>query len=222
MCLIIASPWGERCDKADITTAWTHNDDGWGIMTSDGTRVRVQRGLDLPGLLKAYEKIPESQPYAIHLRFGTAGSKTVVNCHPFPVGHGYHLMHNGILPIKRVREDRSDTWHFATVCRAAHGTEEALLDALPFIEREIGKENKFVLMSPKGDIEILNEKSGDWDGGLWYSNWYSLMPPVDLDAGNKYISASASASPSPIHPWAWDESEEAELQLLEGAPLGAP
>lgn len=178
MCLIIASPYGTLASNEVITNAWSHNDDGWGLMVArDGKTVEVWRGMSLKGL-KAKLSEAESFPHAIHFRFGTHGNRRAIqNCHPFPVGSGMFLMHNGIINgIPIIHPTLSDTWHLAALMKASFATRKALRASLTDVGKEIGKGNKLVLLAPDGVIDIVNESAGAWENGIWYSNEYSKYP----------------------------------------------
>ncbi len=115
--------------------------------------------------------------YVLHLRFSTHGGVCYANCHPFPIGGGGYVVHNGILSIRQDRPDRSDTWHFARNLRklgyASRLEDERIVRA---IERAHGAFNKLAFALPGGRVI----KTGHWQeyaGCHWSNlNWQAYLP----------------------------------------------
>lgn len=177
MCLIIASPFGDKSPDNYLANGYDNNPHGWGVMWCDGGIVKTAKGRELSSLRRvlARKVYPRGTPYAIHFRYATHGDHSTANLHPFYVGRGRYMMHNGIIPqtvYKHVRQDRSDTWHLAKQIKHTSG------DILPLgdLEKAITPANKLCFLAPSGDMEFAHEKSGDWDGTLWLSNIYSIEP----------------------------------------------
>jgi glutamine amidotransferase len=121
-----------------------------------------------------------------HSRLGTHGGCGPDNCHPFPVGGDERtvLAHNGILPamVRPGKGDRrSDTRIAAEDFLPAFGPLRLRRTRLR-LERWMTPHNKMVILTVdrrfKQQSYILNERSGTWDGGIWYSNdGYLPAPP---------------------------------------------
>lgn len=98
MCVILT---GKARDilALDLQSAWACNPHGAGIVFHDrGGRVICSKGLmTLEDTISAVESIDRNRKVALHMRFATHGAINAMNTHPFPVGRGAFLMHNGIL-----------------------------------------------------------------------------------------------------------------------------
>lgn len=100
-----------------------------------------------------------TQQWAIHFRYATAGSKTIENAHPFTVADNVLLMHNGVLSGVHERDDKSDTRQLAERLAACHaaGGRASLLAAWRTVKL-LGGGNRFLLTLPKGRTAF----AGDW------------------------------------------------------------
>lgn len=185
MCLIIKKPHGKVIPAKHLLYSSDHNADGWGIMWASNGRVHVERGMEtgVKALNAALATAKNRRVYT-HQRFGTHGSKTLDNCHPFCVldkdrdGIDLYLMHNGVLSaVPEFDLTKSDTWHYMQALRGAILADRSLLTNAAFwkaIAVDIGRSNKFVFLFGDGREVILNRDSGTDIDGLWYSNTYSI------------------------------------------------
>lgn len=175
MCLIIASQQGKLPDEEILRQGWVDNSDGWGLMQSDGSEVRVNKGLHFGQLEGLIAKL-NGNPYVIHYRWATHGNKNVDNCHPFKITKQLYMAHNGVINIECSNKLMSDTWHFSKelirmgVDHYAIKNKE-ITDA---IGKLVGSNNKLTFLDAAGSVTIINEKAGHWDGDIWYSNSHSL------------------------------------------------
>jgi len=107
MCLIIASPTGDRIDPALIKEGARSNDDGIGFAWKQGSYVHWCKGfMDTDKAIEEIAKIPAGAPHAVHLRSATHGGVRPELTHPFPVTDSVGLnlqgrastllMHNGV------------------------------------------------------------------------------------------------------------------------------
>ena len=204
MCLIIASPFGDKSPESYLVNGHDNNPHGWGVMWCAGGIVKTAKGRELSSLRRLLSRrvYPLETPYAIHFRYATHGDLSTANLHPFYVGRGRYMMHNGIIPesvYKPVRHDRSDTWHLARQIKRSAG------DILPIgdLEKAITPANKLCFLAPSGDMELAHEKSGDWDSTLWLSNTYSVMSPYVYVPKKTHKAGLSSSSP-------WWRAEAAE------------
>lgn len=180
MCLIIAKPFGKTFDKNHLLEAAKTNRDGIGmsyrVRTLEGQElptIRVVKSMDMRKAIADWEAIYTHPNFecVIHLRYGTHGSVSLDNVHPFTTTHGYHMHHNGILPIKTWDNMTDTECYMNSVIDNYSG--ELLFNEFNRreIESDIGAYNKFVFHTPSG-IEIMNEASGHWhSNGCWYSNY---------------------------------------------------
>lgn len=172
MCLIIASPSGDRPDMDHVISGWSDNPDSWGLMRTSKGRVAVRKGMCTESLIAAISEI-DGSPWAIHFRWATHGKKDLSNAHPFKLRNDLYMMHNGIINIDTSSDDRrSDTYHYSRYLIDIGISADSI--NLEEREREIGKGNKLVFMNRVGNITIANESAGDWIGGQWYSNLHSI------------------------------------------------
>ena len=96
----------------------------------------------------------------------------VNNAHPHKVNEDLVLIHNGILDIDVPKDSKkSDTVLFIEKhLKELPSGFEYNKSIMRLIEDRIGKSNKFCFLNSKGDYFILNESSGEWINGVWYSN----------------------------------------------------
>ena len=189
MCLLTFLP---PAVMPDITALWHGtqlNNDGHGYALIDGDHLVVGKGMHAEQILEEFVLTRHRHPHGpalFHSRLGTHGGCGTDNCHPFPVGGDQRtvLAHNGILPaaVRPGRGDRrSDTRIAAEDFVPAFGPLRLRRTRLR-LERWMTPHNKMVILTVdrrfKQQSYILNEKSGLWDGGIWYSNdGYLPEPP---------------------------------------------
>jgi len=121
-----------------------------------------------------------SGPALFHSRFGTSGSEGKFNCHPFRMGDKKTVVaHNGVLPAEmqpsKPNDRRCDTHMAAEELFATKWGHLSSKKARNRLGEAIGKNNKLVILSIDPSYPswsyIINEKSGTWDNGIWYSNY---------------------------------------------------
>ena len=175
MCLIIADVKGKGVPVDNFRSAWSSNKDGAGLMHWRDNTVVVQKGImTLPELLAAIEPLNGKEQFAVHFRFATHGGVSPELTHPFDVGLGSFLMHNGIVNCPKFWKG-SDTSYLAEVMKATSTEEKHLfshIDMLAGTEYD----SKFCLFTPE------HYKLGGhwyWEGDVAYSNLYSCgLKPV--------------------------------------------
>lgn len=94
MCLIVRGRVRDLF-SLDLEYAEICNADGFGIHTSDS----VFSSFDFPDTdsRTILEALPLDTVATIHYRLATHGTVNNANCHPFSLGDGVFLMHNGVL-----------------------------------------------------------------------------------------------------------------------------
>tara|TARA_B100000925_G_scaffold291820_1_gene281613 strand:+ start:1985 stop:3106 length:1122 start_codon:yes stop_codon:yes gene_type:complete len=181
MCIIANVPVGTTIDKPTLETMWQHNSDGAGIAWIDEGKVRVFKTMKLKPFLKKFEEVQKTygdSDILVHMRIATHGSVCMDNNHPFNVDTQTVFAHNGILPQQfhpPAKRDISDTRYFNETFLQYQKL--AALDDSRYIDHlgsVIGSFNKLVILTanPKlrRDSYIINESSGEWADGVWYSN----------------------------------------------------
>lgn len=192
MCLIIQKPKGVKFSRYWLRDFWTRNRDGAGIMWHTGEAVDVQK-ITSPSVkewFEFYDEYAARRDCLIHLRWRTHGAIREDNTHPYLVGRGYYLMHNGVLAIGNESDpSRSDTWHFI------ERRLKPLLKRSPWafnnpkfikeLGKEIGSNNRFAILGNDGKQIIVNRQSGTHFKGAWLSNRYAWSAPKQYAVESK-------------------------------------
>lgn len=219
MCLIIDKPAGKKLERDVLEMSLFRNPDGWGLMYADAGSIIVHKGLLPTEFLKVAYSIPKAAHVVYHHRLATHGSKTMDNCHPFPVTDDIYMMHNGILGITTTLEhDKTDSYHFARyVLRPMLMNDPSLFGTTRFANL-IGSlidKDKIVLLRADGACQRIGE--GVERKGLWYSNDYSFMDSCTT----RFYGKSAYASynyPDSYYSASRSREDEKESVTTEYAP----
>ena len=193
MCMITYVPAGSKVPANEILNGATHNDmgHGWAVVADTGI-ILTGRFWDADAAVDTFERTRHQYmeyPAVFHSRLATHGDVSLANIHPFPVGKFSVVAHNGILPSKfqpAIGDNRSDTAILAQNFLPGWGETTGIWTRRQRrrIGRIIGSYNKLVILSASPYLEhpkgwIVNEHSGQWHGGCWFSNtdykssWYS-------------------------------------------------
>ena len=181
MCIIASVPAGMNIEQKKLDTMWKHNSDGGGIAWIENGKVKTFKSMKLKPFKKKFKEVQKlhgNSDIMIHMRIATHGSVCMDNNHPFNVDTQTVFAHNGILPRSfhpPSKRDISDTRYFnETFLQYQKLT--ALDDNryLSHLGDIINGGNKLVILSsnPKlhKDSYIVNEQSGEWVDGVWFSN----------------------------------------------------
>ena len=160
-----------------IRSAAEFNPDGFGFMGFDARgRVRIERtGVIGTVLATALAREFEGRECAFHFRRRTRGSSHEENLHPFKLGGGLWLMHNGTAQIPTRMAGRSDTWHLVNdyLAPLLSRRRKLIYDRafLRIVDQWLGPGNRLVILDEEGQrIELLHRATGiEWEG-LWLSN----------------------------------------------------
>lgn len=181
MCLITFLPEGIEPDAEAIVAGADCNPDGHGYAIVDCDRLLVERGLDAHTLIERFLAARRDHPAGaamFHSRLATHGVINTANCHPFRLGADRRtvMAHNGILPVNvrpKTGERRSDSRIAAERYLPRLGSLRQA-SVRHQVEEWMGPGNKMVLLTvdPAFDSTayLLNEDSGFWVEGVWYSN----------------------------------------------------
>lgn len=169
MCLIFANKDKQLVNLKAMQNAYRSNPDGLGILLWDGSQWIVERHIDTP-LEPIIDKLNQYDRFAIHFRYATHGKISIANCHPFSLGDGWYLMHNGILPFTPTKANRSDTWQLSQYLKAmgvTTFTPRQWKAFLPILREAIGSD-RILIANPNGKILRLGQWSERSEG--YYSN----------------------------------------------------
>lgn len=177
MCLIVHKPAGSSIPHELIEAAFELNRDGWGAMgfAGDGSLMLERHATVEPKAVLDFERRHRDDEYVLHLRRRTRGGGGLENAHPFRVGPGIYLMHNGTLPLEPKQPGRSDTWHLVTeILGPLSQRHPGLLSDSAFLQLlELGlkSENKLALLNEGSrEIALVNWQHGAELEGLWLSS----------------------------------------------------
>lgn len=165
MCQIIYSPRGVvPANLADAIEAESRcNRDGLGyILYSGGGRPCEVYHTLAPNIGEVVAKLAAHKAaWAVHLRFRTHGAVSLPNCHPFDIGHGRWIMHNGQLSLSAVGE-RSDTAILADILRAIpRSRQDAILADLV---EAAGNGSRLLVLGQKSDDNRIFGHWSDYPG----------------------------------------------------------
>ena len=184
MCLLTFLPAGVLPDTDALRNGAVANNDGHGFAIIAGDRLDqliVHRCMDPEEVIDAFTAARAQHPQGpalFHSRFATHGKAGVDNGHPFVLGGDRRtiLAHNGVLPavVQPGKGDpRSDTRIAAEDFIPAFGSLRTRRIRLA-LQRWMTPDNKMAILTVNRRFRqrayILNEQSGIWDGGIWYSN----------------------------------------------------
>jgi hypothetical protein len=191
MCIICVKPKNKAIPTVEYLTAcFKNNPDGAGFMYPQNGKIRVLKGfMTLESLLNALNEIPDSKkiPIVIHFRYGTHGSKSAANTHPFPISGSFNdlklldteveraIVHNGIMyQYGSKNASLSDSAFFAKLLSGLR-TDRAIKRAIE-AHKNYGK---FAVMSAdeKNGANLL--RIGDFVkfNGCFWSN-YGFRPAI--------------------------------------------
>lgn len=182
MCLLTYFAPEAQPDTNALWNGSITNNDGHGFAIVSHGQLIVRHGMDAASTIDLFETTRRRHPTGpalFHSRFGTGGSYTRYNCHPFRFGGDRRTVvgHNGILPTT-VQPGKKDKR-----CDTRIAAEEVLPKGFGHLSNPvnrdrvaawIGKSNKLVILTVNPDYDqsayIINENMGTWVDGAWYSN----------------------------------------------------
>jgi glutamine amidotransferase len=171
MCLLIFKPDGQTVPDSYLHEAAISNPHGAGIAWPGG----IAKGPRWTGrdVIKALGEIGDA-PAIIHFRYATHGAVDIDNAHPFALPKGVMVAHNGVISGMPCKPNESDTRaYLRTRCLEPLKAGQDVTDKtwLASLATEVGAGNKLVFMDKLGRHGIVNEQSGHWREGVWYSNY---------------------------------------------------
>jgi hypothetical protein len=190
MCMLTYLPENTQPDAEALWNGTVVNNDGHGFAIVHEEHIITRRGMEGDEILDKFIKMRRRFPHGpalFHSRMGTGGVFSRFNVHPFKLQGDRRTVvaHNGILPksLQPAKTDRrcdtrwaaDNLFPFYRLNKKVHRDELANL---------IGRYNKLVFLTTNPAYPhhsyIINEASGVWDHGIWYSN-YDYLPYVDYE-----------------------------------------
>ena len=173
MCLLAASFKKIQSVEA-LENGFNNNSDGAGFCYSNEGKLYSEKGFfTFQAFLDAYNVVPDNAPNLVHFRLATGGKRNEENCHPFSVSKKLAFAHNGIFSCVDSTSEHSDTYEFNRLLMQplfAQNPDLVFTNAAKFLIEKTISYNKVAFLSNKGQITICNEKAGDWDEEIWWSN----------------------------------------------------
>lgn len=174
MCIAIFKPAGVDIPIAHLSQGWICNPDGGGYgFNVDGKAVIRKGYMKLKDFLASYNADVAAHPesnFLVHFRIRSMGAKGQENTHPYQIEKGI-LIHNGTLTGTGARgsDGPSDTQLFAD--RFSKNLDFDLIqNNKEKWNQALSSSNKIAILYDDGRYQILNEGSGVWQDGVWYSN----------------------------------------------------
>ncbi len=207
MCFLAAYPADVDVNPGHLWEAAATNRDGSGWAIVHGRKMITGRSMSPEQAVEEFDlaRAKYRGEAVFHHRYGTHGTMSLDNVHPFRVGKRKDtlLAHNGILPslTQPLKGDpRSDTRKFSqTVLPTLWGARNGRVnwddaETVASIGEWIGTWNKLTVLTVdptlSAHLYIVNERSGAWvhesgrtgtpQESAWYSNtdWIPYVPPV--------------------------------------------
>lgn len=211
-----------------MEVAQKNNPHGWGIVfAQDGRLHYCKKMASFQTFLKVWDVVPDGVPVAIHFRWKTHGDISKDNIHPFQIlsvedgdPEDICLMHNGVLSftdslkrkvksqysdnmVEDSNDKRSDTaLYVEELIRPIIKENPKLIHSPQFreiIRRDIGYNNKFLILDGAGKASFVNFSAGTYEDGVWFSNSYSFKEDHRGQRGgtsNAYSSPTGGAGAS--------------------------
>ena len=193
MCVIAFCMPGAELTKKRWDTCWSANPDGGGYVFNKDNKLTIVKSMDREYLYAQYKRdfdANKENPFLIHFRIGTRGTKDISNCHPFWATEDKTVafVHNGVLDIDCLKtEDHLSDTHVLSNLMTQTGLNimnNTLIDNL--VDEICGRSNKMVFLDVNDMYYIINETHGFWvkpesdtalgflesakEGSIWFSN----------------------------------------------------
>lgn len=182
MCLLIFKPKNTGINPKYLEQGFKNNPDGAGIGYIKEGKIYLEKGFfTFVDFLEAYERNIEFE-MMIHFRFATTGVICSRNTHPFLLGDSCLGAHNGIFSGYG-NDSMTDSEHFLRNNVNPHAIHEKT--HLEELEKLVGASSKVILMDCNGS-EIINQKGGIWEDGVWFSNDSYLPSHFGLNWDRSY------------------------------------
>jgi hypothetical protein len=239
MCVAILIKPGAAVNIDKIRRGAQANPDGSGYAFVRNGKVEIYRALKWEQIEKSFIRnmgLNGDSPFLVHHRIKSHGEVCKENCHPFRMADGGVLIHNGIIPVRDIPGNWSDTRHFTknVIDKLPEGwADTALWQSM--VAQMISSASKMCFLWPDGSWLILNESKGFWedengsrinvtareeeDGRVWYSNQSCAIPfqspgTATATAPHRYPTGTGSSAYSRPQPTASPPKQDANAVPL--------
>jgi hypothetical protein len=183
MCIMLYKSINKKIDQDIYRNCFENNDDGAGFAYIKNNELYIAKGFFT--FNEFWDNYAPLEEYAsiVHFRVGSSGWSAGENCHPWRVSKDLVFGHNGVISIDRKNQSWSDTGNFCeTILKPLTKSYPEWWKQNEFkwmMEIALGSTNKMVLLDKMGHHQIFNEKQGEWDDEVWYSNKSYLAKKYD-------------------------------------------
>lgn len=176
MCIMSYYKTNIEADYYKLLNGAYSNDDGHGYWIEGVGVEKIGRVSDtmVVEFIKKFIALREEagNPQAVfHSRYATSGNLNKPDMsHPFTIPDslgGGLLFHNGV--VGAGKGSKSDTYLYVNSKLRRFYSEKKQTLLLNQVALDIGVHNKFIIVQ-NNNVDIVNEKSGLWDSGVWWSN----------------------------------------------------
>jgi glutamine amidotransferase len=182
-------PVGKKVNEEYLENSAINHPDGFGFTYVENGKTKIYKDMKperMHDVLRERMELFPDSPFIIHYRKMTHGTAVLENCHPFRIDGEHVFAHNGT--VHPCKPDFTNTKNVSDTRVFNHEVLKELPDGWMknrgikrLIEDFIGK-SKLAIMNNDKEVWLLNEKEGEWEDGVWYSNdsfrndltdWYS-------------------------------------------------
>lgn len=188
MCIIIASREPNKLDNDLLERCWDRNSDGAGLAYKGPNGIVVAKEFArFDTFLKLFHKhrkiaVKNNSHMLLHFRIGTSGEKSIVNVHPFWVNKNLVFAHNGMLPIRPMK-NWSDTNTFNQMVLKRFPPDFFKVSGIVnLIFAYTSGNSKLVFLNERGRFLFVHKDSGEEDAT--YNAWFSNPGYKDYSTGS--------------------------------------
>jgi hypothetical protein len=144
---------------------------GAGLLWNEGNKLNVFKTYEYDEYIDKYNQLRDNANIGnivLHFRIATSGYKGEHNLHPFLVNDKLGFVHNGVISGLGNKQF-SDTYEFNDMLKKFKHNFLGCEMSKYFIAEYIGY-SKLIFLDADDRYTIINEESGKWTDGNWYSN----------------------------------------------------
>ena len=220
MCIaILNTKKAGRLPKSHIKNSWDNNDMGAGLLWNEGNKLNVFKTYEYDEYIDKYNQLRDNANIGnivLHFRIATSGYKGEHNLHPFLVNDKLGFVHNGVISGLGNKQF-SDTYEFNDMLKKFKHNFLGCEMSKYFIAEYIGY-SKLIFLDADDRYTIINEESGKWTDGNWYSNdSYKQYNDFKYYGNQKvYTKSTTNTTTKGLYVDAWDKEWEDEWKAYNG------